>query len=147
MIRPGVRRFLVAVTAAATLGCASGGASSSASTDTAPKRDRTVITAEDMKDITGVSNLLEVVQRLHPEWLSPRNAGTAAAAKSRAGVSPTDVAVQVYIDLQHAGTADMLGQLSVTNTASIKYYSASEAQARFGNGNMYGAIQVVTVKR
>lgn len=99
-----------------------------------------------MKDLS-VSNLLEVVQRLHPEWLSPRNAASVASPKTRAASSSTDVAVQVYVDLQRAGTSDILSQMSPNMAISLKYYSASEAQARFGNGNIYGAIQVVSVTR
>jgi hypothetical protein len=138
-----VRRLALAAVAAASMACASGGASSANAGDSSPKHDRTVITDADMRELT-VSNLLEVVQHLHPEWLTPRNAGTVAAPRARTASSSTDVAVQVYIDTQHAGTIDVLGQLSINSAASLKYYSASEAQARFGNGNIYGAIQIIS---
>lgn len=143
MTRRGLRRFIAAAMAGATLACASGGGTANTSAgDPAPRRDRTVITAADMQELT-VSNLLEAVQRLHPEWLTPRNSGSISSARG----SATEVAVQVYIDLQHAGNASILGQLPITSAASLKYYSASEAQSRFGNGNIYGAIQVVSVTK
>jgi hypothetical protein len=151
MRRLGLRRLTAVVFAGVSLACASGGASGTSSTsgaaaDAPQRRDRTVITAADIRELS-VSSLLEVVQRLHPEWLTPRNAGSVSSPKTRAASSSTDVAVQVYVDTQRAGTADILSQMSPTMAASLKYYSASEAQARFGNGNIYGAIQVVSVTK
>jgi hypothetical protein len=98
-----------------------------------------------MKDLQ-VSNLYDAVQRLHPEWLVQRNAASMGRASGRSsGTNDTDV--QVYFDMQRAGNTDMLKQLPVSSVASLKYYTASEAQARFGNGNLNGVIQVITVAK
>lgn len=145
MIRLGVRRIFVLAIAGATLACASGGASNTGGSDTEPKHDRTVITAADMQQLP-VSNLLEVVQRLHPEWLMTRTSASISSPATR-GVPSPDLAIQLYIDTQHAGTVDMLRQLTVGSAASLKFYSAPDAQSRFGLGNVNGAIQVISVTK
>ena len=144
-----IRTRIALVVAAALAGaaCASSGTSAgtSASVAGAPRRDRSVITAEDMKDLQ-VSNLFEVVQRLHPEWLVQRNSAGMGRASGRSS-NTNDTDVQVYFDMQRAGGVDMLKQLPVNGASSLKYYTASEAQARFGNGNLNGVIQVVTIAK
>ncbi len=100
-----------------------------------------MITAEQMRDLP-VSSLYDVVQRLHPEWFTQRQAAKVAKAP---GASTSDNSIQVYLGRQHVGNTDVLKQMSPNGTASLKYYSASEAQGRFGNGNLNGAIQVLMV--
>jgi hypothetical protein len=117
-------------------------AGSSTSTSKSSRRDRTVITEEELKQ-TNASNLFEAVQRLHPEWLIARNGATVAGSRS-AGAATGANDVQVYLDTQRAGSVDMLKQITTTRATTLRYYSASEAQARFGNGNLNGVIQVVT---
>jgi hypothetical protein len=48
--------------------------------------------------------------------------------------------------MQRLGGIDMLRQINVNAAASLKYYSASDAQLHFGNGNTSGAIQVISRK-
>ena len=86
------------------------------------------------------SNLYEVVQRLHPDWLVQRNSTTAGTAIGR--TTTTDSDIQVFIGSQHAGNTDILKQLAINGIESLKYFSASEAQGRFGSGNLNGVIQV-----
>ena len=136
---------LAAVASLAVGACASGGGNSGVAEAGAPRRDRSVITYDDMKDLQ-LSNMYDVVQRLHPEWLIQRNAAGMGQRSSRSsGGNDTDVAV--YFDMQRAGTTEMLKQMPITPANYLKYYSASEAQARFGNGNLNGVIQVVTVSK
>src|SRR5437899_785987 len=66
----------------------------------------------------------------------------------RKGLSEsTDTAVQVYLDTQRAGTAEILKTMPIRGIALLRYYSASDAQVRFGSGNLSGAIQVVTTAK
>jgi hypothetical protein len=122
---------------------AAGSASSSdagASQSPAPgRRDRTLITKSELREIP-TSNLYDVVQRLHPDWLLKRTSATLGTVTGR--TSSTDLDVQVFIGTQRAGNLDILKQLPVDGIESLRYYSASEAQGRFGNGNMNGAIQI-----
>lgn len=136
-------RLILAAMAAITTACA-GTAPSSRSTaaaaDAVPKRDRTTIVAEDMETVQAL-NLYDVVQRLHPEWLRSRSTMTTG---QRTGTANTDSEVQVYIDMQRGGTAELLKTLAVRSASAIRYYSASDAQIKFGTGNLNGVIQVIT---
>jgi hypothetical protein len=143
-------RRVAAVTAiGASLACAGASAGSTAGQAGAAaspaRHDRTLITADEMSDLQA-SNLYDVVKRLHPEWLTLRNSATVGGAVSgRTATNENDV--QVFLDTQHAGSSDMLRQMAVTSATSLKFYSASEAQARFGNGNLNGVIQVVSATK
>jgi hypothetical protein len=150
MRRQVIRNVAGGLTAALLLtACASGGGSASSSADGSSaslskpsRRDRTVITEEDLKQ-SNASNLFEAVQRLHPEWLIARNGATVGNSRSAAAATGGND-VQVYLDTQRAGSIDILKQLTTTRATTLKYYTASEAQARFGNGNLNGVIQVIT---
>ncbi|HEY9226476.1 MAG TPA: hypothetical protein VIP11_07520 [Gemmatimonadaceae bacterium] len=145
MIRPVLARIAIALISASATACASSSAATSTDGVTsagAPRRDRTQITAEEMRDVPA-QNLYEIVQRLHPEWLVARNQGT-TGSRSR-NTSSDQAGVQVYMDTQRIGNVEMLRQLAVNSAASLKYYTASDAQSRFGNGNMNGAIQIISV--
>lgn len=142
-----LRRVVLVIGAGTAIACASGGGTGGGSgnragTDDA-KHDRTQITAADMKDIPA-SNLFEIVQRVHPEWLTVRNS---VSIGSPGGRTAGDQGIHVYIDSQRAGSTEILKQISVSSAASLKFYSPSEAQARFGNGNLSGVIQVISVMK
>ena len=109
----------------------------------APHRNSSVITAEDMSQLH-LSNLYEVVQRLHPEWLAPHNSATLATTSSGNSAAAM-IQVQVYLDSQHAGSVDVLRQIPIGGAASVHYYNAAESEIRFGTGYSDGVIQVITV--
>jgi hypothetical protein len=139
MLRSAYRRLITITLVGVAAACA--GPAGSASTS--PRHDSTVITAEDMTRVQA-TNLYDVVHRLHPEWLNQRTAATVGSLDSRAPAQPIDV--QVFLDSQHIGTSETLKQLVVSTTSSLKYYSAAEAQTRFGAGNLNGVIQVIMTK-
>ncbi len=143
MLRCFAAFLLTAVTA-----CASAGGSAATgdqlSAETAIKPSRNVILPQDMEQIP-VANLYEAVVRLHPEWLNVRATGSAGQRK---GLSQsTDTEVQVFLDMQRAGTAEFLRTMAIRGVVAVRYYSASDAQARFGSGNLSGVIQVVTAAK
>jgi hypothetical protein len=112
-----------------------------------PKRDRSTISADDMKSLD-LSNLYDVIQRLHPEWLVQRsNPSMSGGSRSRGSAASSDPSIQVYMDMQHAGNIDMLKQIPINAASALKYYSPSEAEAKFGTGNSNSVIQVLTTKR
>jgi hypothetical protein len=142
---PGVRAIIGIALLCEAAACA-GSAAPASGSDTSPspsaapvRRDRTVITGGDIREVTA-STVFEVVQRLHPEWLVKRNSTTGSTATGRAATMDTDI--QVFIGTQRAGNTDILRQLGVNGIESLKYFSASEAQARFGSGNVNGVIQI-----
>ena len=123
-------------------GCASSGSpSSQGAPRAAPSRDHNSISAAEMQGLNTV-NLLEVVQRLHPEWLAQRNSSTSGKSKGLSMSSDTDVSV--YIGDQRAGNSQFLRSLTMGSASMLRYYNASEAQVRFGTGNFNGVIQVIT---
>src|SRR5690348_3282916 len=103
MFAVSLRRALLLVTAATTVGCAAATSGASAG----PRRDRNTITADDLKD-TQASTLYDVVQRLHPEWLVPHTQGSVGGRAT----SGSDTDIQVYMDTQHAGGLDVLKQFT-----------------------------------
>ena len=119
------------------------GTTASNGTSAAPARDHNVIPFEDMQQATGVNNLYEVVQRLRPEWLKARG-GYANQANRGQVIEPATV---VYVDGQRSGELDMLKSMPVRGLAGLRFYSASEAQVKFGTGNMAPVIQVITSSR
>lgn len=137
---------LCAITAcagAARSGSTPGGSAVGASQAGGPaptRRDRTVISSADLREIPA-SNLYEVVQRLHADWLVARNSSTVGNVMGRAARMDSDI--QVYIGSQRAGSIDVLKQLPTNGIESLKYLSASEAQGKFGNGNLNGVIQII----
>ena len=139
MLRSAHRRLVLVILASLAAACA--GPANSASS--APRRDSSVITAEDMTRVQA-TNLYDVVHRLHPEWLNQRTAATVGSLNSAAPAQPIDV--QVFLDSQHIGTSETLKQLTVSTTQSLKYYTAAEAQTLFGAGNLNGVIQVIMTK-
>ena len=139
MLRSARRRLFLTVLTTFAAACA-GAATSGGST---PRRDSSVITAEDMTKVQA-TNLYDVVRRLHPEWLNQRTAATVGSLNNAAPAQPIDV--QIFIDSQHVGTSETLKQLVVSTTSSLKYYTAAEAQTRFGAGNLNGVIQVIMTK-
>jgi hypothetical protein len=53
-------------------------------------------------------------------------------------------AVAVYVDGRRVGTPVNLSEIPVSSVVQVRYYTASEAQGRFGLGNLQGAIDVIT---
>ncbi len=145
------RRIALSFVIAAAAGTAACGGNQPAETSPSPaaaeptlRRDRNVILAEDMLKVQAI-NLYEVVQRIHPEWLTVRSTSTTGQLKG--ATMSTDTQVQVYVDTQRAGTVDMLKSMQVRSASAMRYYSASDAQVRFGSGNLSGAIQVITTMK
>ena len=141
-----IKRTVLLLAATACMACGAAASSADTSLDVAPEahRDRNSITAEEMTKVSAL-NLYEVVQRIHPEWLKVRN--TSTTGQRTGTVMTTDQDVQVYIDQQRAGTTEILKSMAIRSAVSLRYYSASEAQVKFGSGNLSGAIQVVTLMK
>lgn len=141
MFATALRRAVLLITAATTVACAA----ASGGTSAGPRRDRNTITTDELRT-TQASTLFDVVQRLHPEWLVPHTQGAVGSASGRSITgSGSDTDIQVFMDTQHAGSIEILKQFTPSQASQLKFYSSSEAQARFGNGNLNGVIQIVTM--
>lgn len=112
------------------------GAGAGATPGASGQRSRTAsITADEARE-TGASNAYDVVQSLRPMWLRTR--GTQSVTQ--------DVGIAIYLDNTRLGGLETLRQVGVADVESIQYYSAAQAQARWGQDNAQGAIVVVTKK-
>ena len=112
--------------------CAS---SPSSGTSSGPKPGPNLITADEISR-ANVVNALEVVQKLRPAMLRQRQVASANAQSSGELV--------VYVDNNRFGDVESLRQISAASIAALRYYSASEAQTKWGSGHPGGAIEVVT---
>jgi hypothetical protein len=127
-------------------GCASSAATSTqggagSGGRSAPAHDHNMISAGEMQGLN-TTNLFEVVQRLHPEWLVQRNSTTPGKTK---GLSmSTDNDISVYVGDQRVGNSQFLRSMTMGSASTLRYFSATDAQVRFGTGNLNGVIQVVT---
>lgn len=82
---------------------------------------------------SGVSNALQAVQRLRPNFLVVRG------NISKRG---NDVGVVVYANNSRLGGTSTLNDIPVHEVKRIEFLDASEATQRFGTGNTHGAILV-----
>ena len=111
--------------------CATGGSSARRR---AGSSSSSIITAEEIEN-SHQPTLFDVVRALRPMWL--RVSPTAITADQASGIA-------VFLDDQRAGGLDLLRQLSATAASSIRFYSMTEAQSRFGTNFVHGVIQVIS---
>ncbi|MGH7482554.1 MAG: hypothetical protein ACRELV_10395 [Longimicrobiales bacterium] len=83
---------------------------------------------------TPADNAYQIVQRLHPDWLIKRGRATIEG----------DEDIIVYYNNARMGGPDALRQIQPGPIQEIRFYSAREAQFKWGTGHLNGAIQVVT---
>ncbi|MDB4876390.1 MAG: hypothetical protein JWM41_2836 [Gemmatimonadetes bacterium] len=105
-------------------------------TDPGGPADGTVITGEQIDSVHAL-NALEAVDRLRPVFLVGRG-----KMSVQPGAQPA--LPNVYIDNQFYGDASSLRTISAAIIESIKFYSAAEAQFKFGRGNEAGVIGITT---
>jgi hypothetical protein len=133
------RKIIRLVTAGAFALSLAACASTQANPDTTERAARgsssTTIVAADLQ-ATRANNLYDAIQQARPEWF--RRTGAIPIRSSQ------EHPIAVFIDNQRAGTVEILRQTGVSHAAAVIYYSPSEAQMRFGEGNMNGVIQIVT---
>jgi len=101
--------------------------------DTAPLQSGALEAQEILA--TNAGNMYDVIRLRRPSWLR------------RSGARPTSLAgpaaeIMVYLDGQRYGEIAALARLSATSVQWAEYLSPSEAQARFGQGNLGGVIHV-----
>jgi TonB-dependent Receptor Plug Domain len=105
--------------------CAPSSARSGSSRDT--------ITAEDI-DQLNVSTAMDVIQRLHPEFLRGRGRNSISAGDAQYPV--------VYVDGVRAGELNVLRGIPAHDVRQIQFVSATDATTRYGTGHTGGVIEV-----
>ena len=119
--------------AVAVASCASAGGSSG----TPGSSHNDALISQSEIDNSHQPTLFDVVQALRPTWLRQ------APMKVRSG---DDEGVIVYLDDQRVGSSDVLRQFPSTSALSLRFFTPSEAQSRFGLGNLHGVIQIASSK-
>lgn len=82
------------------------------------------------------TNAYEVVQRLHPSFLTGRGPTNVR--------DPASALPNVYVDDVPYGPLSTLATIEAGDIAMIRIYRAWEATFKFGTGNMGGVIDVYT---
>jgi len=109
-------------------GCTAGGTPGSAA---APGQPRDLITREQI-DGMPVSSAWEVVQRLRPEFLRPRNPSSSVNR---------NLAV-VYVDGMRRGQPETLRSIPANDVEEIRFVNAIDAQQRYGPDHTGGVIEI-----
>lgn len=107
--------------------CASGGG------DGGPRRDRNLITLEELEDLQQFT-LLDAIRRLRPRWLQ-----VSRAVNTRG--NPQEFP-RVIMDRIPQGELEALGQISVSDVLEVRFLSAADATLKYGTGYAAGAIEV-----
>ncbi|HET9948395.1 MAG TPA: hypothetical protein VFQ22_05715 [Longimicrobiales bacterium] len=128
---PATRAGLCLLSLGLVAGCASGGTGGGAG------GDPDLITRDEiMQQPQGTA--FTVIQRLRPRWLRPRTQGTLG--------NPQPAYAEVFVDSQHFGPIDSLGQIAISDIESIEFIDATNATTRYGTGYVGGIIRVNTMR-
>jgi hypothetical protein len=101
------------------------------------RHDPDLVTAEELASVPGSRTLFEVLTSLRPAWF---RTNPSALLQDR----ETDISG--YMDRSKLGGSETLREISTSGVREVRHYSATEAEARFGPGNLHGAIQIVTTR-
>lgn len=99
----------------------------------ADRSGRNVLTRADLEATMQVT-AFEAVRQARPNWLRVRG------PNSFSSVNP----IVVYVDGMRSGGLNALETIPTLAVDRIRFYSAMEAQARFGLNHTNGAIEVTT---
>jgi hypothetical protein len=101
------------------------------------RHDSKVITAEEIEQKTSPQNALDLIRALRPAWLTSRGPTT---------IMMQETGVSVYVDGAKRGSVDELRLINRDQIEEMRFFSASEAQGRYGMDNVSGAIEITTRK-
>lgn len=118
--------------------CGSSTAGSARSGQAAPQRSNNVVTAEEIHR-NGGHDLQEILRMLRPAWFRSQ------PTRMTSGAVYADPII-VYVDGRRLGGVSQLRDIPVSAVISVRYYTASEAQGRFGLDHLQGAIDVAMTR-
>ncbi|CAN5720724.1 hypothetical protein BH23GEM5_BH23GEM5_25650 [soil metagenome] len=99
----------------------------------APRRNRDVISADEIREVSQ-TDAMSLVQALRPGWLSQRGKSSMSRPEY----------LKVYRDGMPVGGAGALRQIAVDEITSIQYFDGISATQRWGTDHGNGAILVRT---
>jgi hypothetical protein len=89
-----------------------------------------LLTAQEI-EASPTTNLLDVVQRLRPAWLTAKFQGGSRGFPA------------VYVGSQRSGDIDYLRTVNTDNVLEVRYFDPIDAASRFGRNVPFGAIQII----
>jgi outer membrane cobalamin receptor len=120
-----MRRLAVLVVLLGAAGCSAATQSSG--------QNRNVITAEEIEAIN-VSSAMDVIQRLHPEYLRGRGRNSITSAEAQYPI--------VYVDGVRTGELEVLRSIPAHDVREIRFVTAADATTRYGTDHTGGVIEV-----
>jgi len=96
--------------------------------------DQNIVLGDELARFGGTS-LYDALRTLRPRWFQQR----APRFDPREAEGPV-----VYVDGRRFGGMTSLGAILIKTVVTVRYYSPSEAQGRFGPGHLQGAIDVTS---
>jgi hypothetical protein len=126
-------RLSIALLATVATLALSSGAQAQTTTEPARRGGGNSISNEELQHTTA-SDLFTAVQSLRPQWLRRNHSSTIRGGDG----------ISVYRDGVRLGGVAELRQMAATDAATVTYLSPSQAQARYGLGNLNGAIVVTS---
>lgn len=111
---------------------AAGCATASGSSGDEPRRDRNLITREEIEALPTLTGY-QIVQRLRPAWL-----------RSRGPVGGGSGYARVFQDGMEMGDLGSLRNITSESIQRLRYIPATDATTRFGTGYTGGIIEIIT---
>jgi hypothetical protein len=117
----------------------------------ARRGEQEVISLEEIQ-AASASNVFELVQRIHPEWLRERGTQSFSEGDKVQGdiqgttVTPGLPTILVYQDNARMGGLDALRSIPIADVGSVQFLNAAQATYRFGIGHAHGVILLTTRK-
>jgi hypothetical protein len=116
--------------------CGGGTASQGATQHLSPSSSSAnLVVAEELTKVAAARNLYEALQSLRPAWFWVH-------PTSRRPEFEGDIVV--YLDDARLGGPETLKQVAIKDARVVRFLRPAEAEARFGQGNLHGVIQVST---
>ncbi|MDZ4675544.1 MAG: TonB-dependent receptor plug domain-containing protein [Gemmatimonadota bacterium] len=108
----------------------------------AQRRDRNLITAEEIAAEKSQSILYEIVKVLRPQWFR----ASGARQMSGSGTSGTTTTPVLYIDGVRMDSHQLMNSIPPDRVKEVKYLSPRDAHLRYGMGHEAGVIEVSTTR-
>lgn len=115
----------------------------------ARRGDQEIISQEEVQ-AASASNVFELVQRLHPEWLRERGPQSFSESDRVQGdlkgtsVTPGLPTIIVYQDNARMGGVEALRVIPIADVGTVQFLNAAQATYRFGIGHAHGVILITT---
>ncbi|MDQ8146250.1 MAG: hypothetical protein P3A32_08950 [Gemmatimonadota bacterium] len=103
-----------------------------------PRSSSNLITSAEIEAAAqDIQNAYELVERLRPMMMRPRNLSAGAVGAG------TTFGVVAYVEEVRLGDLEALGTVMRATVREIRYIGATDATTRWGTGHSNGVIQVV----